>query len=57
MDRKATGELTAREAEILLTGDVEVYFSDFMKKREEENWSTEDDSLRFRIVFIRPRIL
>jgi len=48
VDRKASGELTAKEAEILLTGDVEVYFSDFMKKREEENWSTDDDCIRFR---------
>ena len=51
IDRKASGELTAKEAEILLTGDVEVYFSDFMKKREEENWSTDDDCLRFRNVY------
>ena len=51
VDRKASGELTAKEAEILLTGDVEVYFSDFMKKREEENWSTDDDCIRFRNVY------
>ena len=48
VDRKASGDLTGKEAEILLTGDVEVYFSDFLKKRNEENWSTEDDCLRFR---------
>ena len=48
IDRKASGDLTAKEAEILMTGDVEVYFSDFLKKRIEENWSTEEDCLRFR---------
>jgi len=48
VDRKATGDLTPKEAEILLTGDVEVYFSDFIKRRNEENWSTENSCLRFR---------
>ena len=48
IDRKASGDLTAKEAEILMTGDVEVYFSDFLKKRIDENWSTEEDCLRFR---------
>ena len=51
IDRKASGDLTAKEAEILMTGDVEVYFSDFLKKRIEENWSTEEDCLRFRNFF------
>ena len=48
LDRRASGELTPREAEILLSGDIEVYFSDFLKRRNEENWSTDEDCLIFR---------